>query len=88
VIRDTSDSTGVRKELGELFRWCHVSEGLAWPAVEARRDAGQIRPSPPDHVIGRLLDLSHVSWRTYVADQLSDHTAPAPPWSRAMPGSA
>jgi hypothetical protein len=26
------------------------------------------------HVIGRLLDLSHVSWRTYVADQLADHS--------------
>jgi hypothetical protein len=25
------------------------------------------------HVIGRLLDLSHVSWRTYVADLLTDH---------------
>jgi hypothetical protein len=25
------------------------------------------------HVIGILLDLSHVSWRTCVADQLADH---------------
>jgi len=25
------------------------------------------------HVIGGLLDLSHISWRTCVADQLSDH---------------
>jgi len=25
------------------------------------------------YVTGRLLDLSHVSWRTYVADQLADH---------------
>jgi hypothetical protein len=29
------------KELGELFRWCQVSERLAWPAIEARSDAGQ-----------------------------------------------
>ena len=28
------------------------------------------------HVIGRLLDLSHISWRTCVADLLSDHTGP------------
>jgi hypothetical protein len=35
-----ADSTGVRKELGELFRWCHESERLAGPAVEAGRDAG------------------------------------------------
>jgi hypothetical protein len=41
-MRDTSVSTGVRKELGELFRWCQVSERLARPAVEARRDAGQV----------------------------------------------
>ena len=25
-------------------------------------------------MIGRLLDLSHVSWRTCVADPLADHT--------------
>ncbi len=35
-------STGVRKELGELFRWCHESEGLTGPAVEAAGDAGEI----------------------------------------------
>jgi hypothetical protein len=28
-------STGVRKELGELFRWCHKSEGLAGPGIQA-----------------------------------------------------
>ena len=26
------------------------------------------------HVIGRLLDLSHISWRTCVADLLTDHS--------------
>src|SRR5215467_8981629 len=35
-------STGVRKELGELFGWFHESECLAGPVVEARRDAGQV----------------------------------------------
>src|SRR4029079_18688401 len=29
-----ADSTGVRKELGELFRWCHEFERLAGPAIE------------------------------------------------------
>jgi hypothetical protein len=42
VMCDTSVSTGMRKELGELFRWCHVSEGLARAAVEAGCDAGQV----------------------------------------------
>jgi len=26
------------------------------------------------HVDGRLLDLSHISWRACVADLLADHT--------------
>jgi hypothetical protein len=44
------------------------------------------------HVIGRLLDLSHISWRTCVADQLTDHilasqAASRPPvtWMRRWP---
>jgi hypothetical protein len=33
-------STGQRKKLGELGQWCQISEGLARPVVEARRDSG------------------------------------------------
>ena len=29
ALRNWADSTGVRKKLGELFRWCHESERLA-----------------------------------------------------------
>ena len=34
-------------------------------------------------VVGRLLDLSHISWRTCVADLLADHI----PASRRLPSS-
>ena len=37
-----ASSTGVRKELGELFGWFHESECLAGPVVEAGRDAGEV----------------------------------------------
>jgi hypothetical protein len=30
------------------------------------------------HLVGRFLDLSHISWRTCVADQLADHTYARP----------
>ena len=49
-------------------------------AAEALLDGDQVPRGPrPDpsvaarHVIGRLLDLSHVSWRTCIADLLADH---------------
>jgi hypothetical protein len=32
----------MRKELDELFRWCHESKRLAGPAVEAAGDPGEI----------------------------------------------
>jgi hypothetical protein len=35
-------STGVRNKLGELLGWCHESERLAGPAVEAAGDAGEV----------------------------------------------
>jgi hypothetical protein len=35
-----ADSTGVRKELGELFRWFHEPERLAGAVVEAGRNLG------------------------------------------------
>jgi transposase InsO family protein len=35
-------STSVRKELGELLRWFHESEGLAWTVVETSRDAPEV----------------------------------------------
>jgi hypothetical protein len=35
-------STGVRKKLGEPFRWFHESERLAGAVVEAGCDAGQV----------------------------------------------
>jgi hypothetical protein len=38
----------------------------------------QIRALPPGHLIGRLLDLSHIRWRTCVAHQSTDHTSQAP----------
>jgi hypothetical protein len=34
----------------------------------------QIRALPPGHLIGRLLDLSHINWQTCAANQLSDHS--------------
>jgi hypothetical protein len=37
-----ADSSGVRKELGELLGWCHESERLAGAVVEAGGDAGEI----------------------------------------------
>jgi hypothetical protein len=55
-----------------------IAAGLG--GAEALLDGDQVprgqRPDPPGaarHVIGRLLDLSHVSWRTCVADLLADH---------------
>lgn len=35
-------STGVRKKLGELLGWFHVSEGFAGPVVEAAGDSGNV----------------------------------------------
>ena len=35
-------STGVRKELGELLGWFHISEGFARPVVEAAGDSGDV----------------------------------------------
>jgi hypothetical protein len=32
----------MRKELDELFRWCHESKRLAGPAVKAAGDPGEI----------------------------------------------
>ena len=58
----------------------HGRGGIGLGGAEVLLDGDQVprgqRPDPPvaaRHVIGRLLDLSHVSWRTCVADQLSDH---------------
>src|SRR5690242_3329033 len=55
-----------------------IAAGLG--GAEALLDGDQVphgqRPDPSvaaRHVIGRLLDLSHVSWRTCVADLLADH---------------
>ena len=39
---DYAGSTSVRKELSEPFGWCHVSEGLAGPGVEAPGDASKV----------------------------------------------
>jgi hypothetical protein len=48
------------------------------------RSEGNLRSSADpciaaSHVTGGLLDLSHISWRTCVADLLADHIAPAGP---------
>ena len=55
-----------------------IAAGLG--GAEALLDGDQVpRGQVPDpsvaagHVIGRLLDVSHVSWRTCVADLLADH---------------
>jgi hypothetical protein len=55
-----------------------IAAGLG--GAEALLDGDQVsRGQQPDpsvaarHVIGRHLDLSHVSWRTCVADLLADH---------------
>jgi len=44
--------------------------------IDIRADELPISADPcvaARHVTGRLLDLSHVSWRTCVADLLADH---------------
>jgi hypothetical protein len=38
------------------------------------------------HVIGRLLDLLHISWQTCAAHQLSDHGASVQLMSRIVLG--
>jgi hypothetical protein len=62
-----------------------IAAGLG--GAEALLDGDQVprgqRPDPSvaaRHVIGRLLDLSHVSWRTCVADLLADHR-----WAIGLP---
>ena len=59
-----------------------IAAGLG--GAEALLDGDEVprgqRPDPSvaaRHVIGRLLDLSHVSWRTCVADLLADHSEPS-----------
>ena len=37
-----ADSTGQRKSLGELLRWCHMSQGLAWSTVETSCDPAEV----------------------------------------------
>jgi hypothetical protein len=49
----------MRNGLGELLGWCHESECLEWPAIEAAGDAGQlVGPACSDAVIA--LDVQHV----------------------------
>jgi hypothetical protein len=54
---DEADSSGVRKELGELFRWCHESERLARTVVKAGGDAGEILSGVHEQVgtLGQVL---------------------------------
>jgi hypothetical protein len=58
--------------------------GLLTPAPHALpTTAHQVDPCvAARHVIVRLLDLSHINWRTCVADQLADHkrSVHAVPW--------
>ena len=66
-----------------------VVSGLAgprrcWTAIRSRADSGQIRPFAARHVIGKLLDLSHVSWRTCVADLLADHRDVGTYWNGVL----
>jgi hypothetical protein len=59
-----------------LPRRLAATAARAAPAAESlkpERSSADLRVAAW-HVIGRLLDLSHINWRRYVADQLSDHT--------------
>jgi hypothetical protein len=56
-------------------------------ATLGRRSSARISADPCvaiRHVTGRLQDLSHISWRTSVADLLADHTAAALAAPRAL----
>ena len=37
-----ADSTGQRKNLGELLRWCHESKRFAWTTVQAIGDTSEL----------------------------------------------
>ncbi len=39
---EMADSTGSRNKFCELLRWCHISERLAWSAIEGVLDRGQL----------------------------------------------
>jgi hypothetical protein len=55
--------------------WIHQCDVLNWQdGPPGGKAAHRFDPCVAAcHVIGRLLDLSHISWRTYVADLLADH---------------
>jgi hypothetical protein len=61
--------------MGRVAQTPLAAVGLLTPAPRsAATTAHQADPCvTARHVIGRLLDLSHISWRTCVADQLADH---------------
>ena len=54
LMLDETVSTGVRKKLDELSQWCHKSEDVAGPAVQAGEVQARGRHASDMRSIGRM----------------------------------